>query len=156
MCAILDANVKHELTSEQGRAGAFFYDWLLTGHGKIVIGGTKLKAELYASSESVDNRLITELRKAGKIIERDDNSVDSRADDLHDKGVCGSDDHHIIALAQISGARLLYTNDKRLQKDFKNRNLVNKPRGKIYTTTQTKDTTDVHRRLLNDRNLCDA
>lgn len=154
MCAILDANVKHELASRQGQAGASFYDWLLAGHGRIVIGGTKLKAELYAGSESGDNRLISELRRAGRISEYDDNPVDSRADDLRGEGVCGSDDHHIIALAQISGARLLYTNDRRLQKDFKNRTLVNRPRGKIYTTVQTKNTTNVHRRLLNDRNLC--
>lgn len=63
MCAILDANVKHELGTQQGQAGAFFYEWLLIGGGKIVIGGTKLRNELYASPDSSYSRLFEELRK---------------------------------------------------------------------------------------------
>lgn len=154
MCAILDTNVKHELEAEQGQAGAFFCDWLLTRGGKIVIGGTKLRNELYANPGSSYSRLFEELRRAGAVIERDDSVVDSKADDLHHEGVCVSDDYHIIALAQNSGARLLYTNDRRLQTDFKNKSLIDKPRGKVYTTNETKIITSAQKKLLKDRNLC--
>ena len=59
----------------------------------------------------------------------------------------------MIALAQISGARLLYTNDSNLQKDFTNRLLIKNPRGKVYTTMLSQDFNSTHRRLLT-RNVC--
>ena len=51
---------------------------------------------------------------------------------------CRSNDTHVIALAQISGARLLYSNDKDLHVDFKNKRLIDEPRGKIYSTNEDK------------------
>ena len=66
-------------------------------------------------------------------------------------GVCKSNDLHVLALALVSGARLLYTNDTALIDDFGNRDIVARPRGKIYTTAQV---TDAHRRLLAARDLC--
>ena len=69
-------------------------------------------------------------------------------------GVCKSNDLHVLALALVSGARLLYTNDTALIDDFGNREIVTRPRGKIYTTAQNADVTDAHRRLLGARDLC--
>ena len=83
--------------------------------------------------------------------------VNAKAEEMKNK--CVSDDSHIIALAQISGARLLYTNEssekkKRLCEDFKNRNLINQPRGKIYTSRKNKRFTSTHKRLLGRQDLC--
>ena len=61
---------------------------------------------------------------------------------------CRSNDTHVIALAQISGARLLYSNDKDLYVDFKNKHLIDEPRGKIYSTNEDKNFTNSHARLL--------
>ncbi|MDE0306934.1 MAG: hypothetical protein OXI87_18940 [Albidovulum sp.] len=47
---------------------------------------------------------------------------------------CESNDQHVLALARISGARLLYTNDQKLMDDFKNTELVSTPKGKVYRT----------------------
>ena len=44
-----------------------------------------------------------------------------------------SDDHHILALAKYSGARVLFTGDSRLMNDFRNKNLIDSPRGKVYS-----------------------
>lgn len=44
-----------------------------------------------------------------------------------------SDDPHIIALARVSGSRVLYTNDRELIEDFKTKEFIS-PRGKIITT----------------------
>ena len=44
-----------------------------------------------------------------------------------------SDDPHVLALARASGARLLYTGDGDLMRDFKNPKLIRQPRGKIYS-----------------------
>ena len=154
MCAILDSNVKGELTAPSGEAGAAFYDWLVSGQGKIVVGGTKMRAELYVHPVERDSRLMAELRRAGAIIETDDAKVDAGAEDLRRRGVCRSDDQHIIAVARVSGARLLYSNDPRLHDDFKDKPLIDRPRGKIYTTQRGKAFRAVHRDLLQDRNLC--
>ncbi len=154
MCAILDSNVKGELTAPSGEAGAAFYDWLVSGQGTIVVGGTKMRAELYVHPVERDSRLMAELRRAGAIIETEDAEVDAGAEDLRRRGVCRSDDQHIIALARVSGARLLYSNDPRLHDDFKDKALIDRPRGKIYTTQRGKAFRAVHRDLLQDRNLC--
>lgn len=49
------------------------------------------------------------------------------------KGCMKSGDTHIIALAMVSGAKLLMTGDTKLRKDFKNKRLVG---GKIYQGQQ--------------------
>ena len=55
---------------------------------------------------------------------------------------CKSNDHHIIALARISRARLLYTIDSALQQDFKNRHLLSRPRGRIYRSHKNESLLD--------------
>ena len=40
--------------------------------------------------------------------------MDEREEELNEEGRCHSNDTHVIALAQITGARLLYSNDKAL------------------------------------------
>ncbi len=44
-----------------------------------------------------------------------------------------SNDHHILALAQYSGTRILFTGDHDLMRDFRNSELINRPRGKVYS-----------------------
>ena len=40
MCAIVDANVAHEVFgTSQTPAGKRFYDWINEGQGRLVIGG---------------------------------------------------------------------------------------------------------------------
>ena len=60
--------------------------------------------------------------------------------ELQDAGACQSNDLHVLALAQVSGARLLYSNDLSLHQDFGNRDLISRPRGKIYSTPRLSDT----------------
>ncbi|MCE2463042.1 MAG: hypothetical protein J4F46_03880 [Dehalococcoidia bacterium] len=64
-------------------------------------------------------------------------------------GVCRSDDPHVIALARISGTRLLYTNDNDLEGDF--RKLIR--RGIVFTTKQDpqRQITKEHQSLLGPR-----
>ncbi len=85
-----------------------------------------------------------------------DEEVDTETKALKANGLCKSNDPHVLALAQVSGARLLYSNDKDLQQDFKNKALINSPRGKVYSTLENKDFTLSHRRLLGRNNLCQA
>ena len=50
---------------------------------------------------------------------------------LHDN--LRSDDPHVLALARTAGVRLLYTGDRDLMADFKNKELIDRPRGRVYT-----------------------
>lgn len=87
-----------------------------------------------------------------KVVNSMDVAVKER--ELLDQHVLRSDDPHGVALAQVSGARLLYSNDRALQQDFGNKQLVDAPRGKVYTTRVHKDFSDTHRDLLARRDLC--
>lgn len=151
MCAILDANAASAVFGRKGgTAGQAFFDWINQGRGTLVIGG-KLRQELGHIRDFLKWHQQAVL--VGRITTVDDRQVDDVANQLKDRNLCTSDDQHIVALAQVSGARLLYTNDKALQSDFGDHRLINKPRGKVYSTVEDTDVNNVHRRLL-ARNVC--
>lgn len=91
---------------------------------------------------------------AGRITLLNDEAVDGRARALEQRNACRSDDPHVVAAAQVGGARLLYTNDADLQADFGDKALIDRPRGKVYSTRIHGDLTPAHRRLLGARRLC--
>lgn len=151
MCAIIDANVAHELVRpNRPEAGARFLDYVEAGKLKVVVGG-RLRQELERTRMRV---WIQQALLAEKVRSVNDSQVDRYTEDLEQSGECISDDPHIIALAQISGARLLYSNDINLQKDFKNYRLVSGPRGRVYTTLRYRTFHESHRGLLERRDLC--
>lgn len=133
MCAIVDANAFHEVFREspvRPPAGRGFFDWIRKGDGRLVVGG-KLREELDRAGLKDWMRTA---RQAGHIRLVDDESVDRRAEELDDEGVCQSNDSHVVALAEISGARLLYTNDRQLQDDFKGYFKRSVQKGRVYST----------------------
>ena len=153
MCAIVDANVVSEVFgSNLPPAGEKFFDWLNKGSGRLVVGG-KLFEELKQSS--TDFRLWgKEAQLAGKMRIVNESEVDARTEQIQNEGTIRSDDPHVIALAQVSRARLLYSNDGNLQQDFKNKSLIDDPRGKVYSTSGGGSFQRSHDRLLKDKNLC--
>ena len=152
MCAIVDANVAYQVFGEdRPPAGERFFDWLSSPRGQLVVGG-KLREEL--SRDLRFQRWLTTAVRYGRARSVIDDEVDKRAQELQRTGVCKSDDEHVLALALVSGARLLYTNDTALIDDFGNREVIARPRGKVYTTVRNADVTDTHRRLLAARDLC--
>lgn len=158
MCAIIDANVAHEVFgTKRPEAGQKFFEWINTGIGRLVVGG-KLLEELYRSSTNF-RRMGQQLQLAGKMTIVNEDTVNSRTEKLINEGLCKSDDEHIIALAQISGARLLYSDDGDLLQDFKNKRLIPNPRGKVYAARGDGKLRDGrfepnHDRLLKRKNLC--
>ena len=153
MCAIVDANVTHEVFGSNPQpAGEKFFEWINKGTRRLVAGGKQLE-ELEVSSPDF-RRWIIDAVVAGKmrIVNRDE--VDRRAEQIQRQGTCKSNDPHIIALAQVSNSRLLYSNDGDLQHDFKNRRLIDNPRGRVYSTLKTKNFTSTHRKMLQQRDLC--
>ena len=152
MCAILDANaVGQVFGADRPAAGHAFFRWIDSGPGRLVVGG-RLRRELDRSSAFQAWRL--QAAQAGRLTLLNDEAVDSRARTLEQRNACRSDDPHVVAAAQVSGARLLYTNDADLQADFGDKTLIDEPRGKVYSTRVRDDLTPAHRRLLANRNLC--
>jgi len=117
--------------------------------------GGQLRQELGSSNAA---RWLQELDRADWLTRVDDSRVDREAARLRsvrasDPSSCKSDDHHVIALAQISGARLLFSNDKDLHRDFKNKRLIDHPSGTVYSTLERKDFTS-HRRAQLRKHHC--
>lgn len=152
MCAIIDSNCRDEVFGGGSRpeAAKKFFDWL-GPQTKLVVGG-KLREEL-ANSRAF-SQWYRQAINAGWVINFDDFAVNERTKALEKDNSCKSDDEHIIALAQLSKARLLYSNDTDLHSDFGNPRLINKPRGKIYSTRINKEFSESHQKLLSNRNLC--
>ena len=152
MCAILDANVAGQVFgTDRPPAGAAFFRWIHGGRGRLMVGGKLLR-------ELDRNRAFREWRlqavQAGRILRLNDEAVDGRASQLERDNACRSDDEHVVAVAQLGGARLLYSNDGDLQADFGDKALIDQPRGKVYSTRFREDLTRQHRRLLTDASLC--
>ena len=150
MCAIVDANVAHEVFgTDRPPAGERFFKWLSSPHGQLVIGG-KLNSEL-----SRNGRFRDWLRVAIGSARVRQFTDDDLAPHLAQVGgkEHRSDDPHVLALAAASGARLLYANDNALIDDFRDRAILANP-GKVYTTLRSKEVSRAHKQLLRRRDLC--
>ena len=154
MCGIVDANVANEVFGDdRPLAGQRFFDWLSSPRGQLVVGG-ELRRELGRNKRFV--RWLGNAIRYGRARTMADDDVEARTQELRHREVCRSNDEHVLALALVSGARLLYTNDALLIEDFKNREIVRNPRGAIYTTATSNRVTAAHHRLLANRTLCRA
>ena len=154
MCAILDANVVAEVFgADQPPAGKGFFDWINTGPGRLVVGG-RLRGELQQGSKGF-REWAAQATQYGRIRIKSDDDVNARTVELQAEAALRSDDPHIIALAQVSGSRLLYSNDRALQQDFRNRSLIDNPRGSVYSTrVNDKFTRSRKQQLVTRDELC--
>jgi hypothetical protein len=130
MCIIIDANLAALVfSSDTPDDFCPLIDWLTvaTKDGKLVIGG-KLTREI--DKVAVARRFVTVLLRAGRARVLPSDVVDEEANRIANS--CESDDPHVIALAIISGARILCSQDRTLHRDFTNRALISNPSGHIY------------------------
>jgi hypothetical protein len=159
MCAIIDNSARDEVFGlEPSQRAKEFLKWLHQGGTKLALGG-RLTSELTGDDDHPGARSFRQwLRNArlfGLVFEPDGdvegqteilkNSVDQQGQRL-----CKSNDPHVLALARVSGARLLFANDGNLIEDFQKNSILRRPPGKVYPTT------DYHRFLhdRNNRELC--
>lgn len=109
----MDANRWHEMFSrERSPAADGFRQWLRKKQGFLVLGG-KLRREVAEKRDG--KRRVQALQNQGQLVPVRDEEVDADARRLEEDGRLRSNDPHILALAKVSGARLLYTNDRDLQ-----------------------------------------
>ena len=146
MCAIIDNDVLHQSFGAQTTpAGRGFRAWL-DRQGSLLVGG-KLRRELN-QNEAFRNWL-AQATLAGRVRAINDDAVNRREAELKAEIDLRSNDPHVIAVAQLGGARLLFSNDRALHRDFKNRKLIED--GKVFSTLEGIELRDSHRRLLRTR-----
>lgn len=151
MCAIVDANVVGDVFGvNRTPVGADFLDWLETPRARLAVGG----------------KLLDELAKHASFVKWAETAIaDGRVRRVHRKEVetaearlpkaqIRSDDPHVIALARISGARILYSKDGDLCDDFRNSGLVPRPQGRILPRGESANARRHRRALLNRTDLC--
>lgn len=131
MCVIVDANVWPDFCSDPTRTRfGKVRAWLESDEGSLVYGGTKYRAEVRPIRAAL--QLLAEYVRAGRAMQYRDGPIDEEAARIEREERTRSNDQHILALARVSGARILCTDDKKLMSDFKNRELVPDPRGRVY------------------------
>jgi len=152
MCGIVDADVISQVfESNFSEAASAFFNWVDSGNGRLVSGGSRHIREL----NSANYRKWASVASArGKLVFLNEAVVNEREAELEESGRLISNDAHIVALAQLSGTRLLYSNDKNLHKDFKNKDLIDAPRGSVYSTKKSSAYGKSHKELLANRSLC--
>ncbi len=149
----LDVNAVPEVFGPNPTAaGMAFLKWLRSGRGRLVSGGRHAR-EMTKSGQGWRSYAQVALRR-GVLRLEDAAQVDAREDAFAESNLLRSDDPHVIALADLSGARLLYSDDGELKKDFLDKKLVNRPRGKVYPSGDPGSIASKHRWLLKQRNLC--
>ncbi len=145
MALIIDANkVADFLNHTDGPANRVIYNWIENREGKLVFGGKQLREWARINKA---RRYMRTLLEAGRALKYATEEVDAKENEVASTGLCRSDDPHVVALACVSGARVLYSEDKDLADDFRDTRLVPLPRGKIYKREQ-------HRQLLLEAPLC--
>lgn len=145
MCLIIDANIAHYFARPIRPEAVAVLKWIQDKGGSIVYGG-QLATELANAGEDVKS-LIISLDRAGRAKRISDGQVSSETETIKALGCCCSNDPHIIAIARLSGARVLFSHDQNLHTDFKNAALINNPRGQVYQN-------QTHARLLKHTAFC--
>lgn len=132
MCLIVDANRASLVFGDYPDFGPV-RDWLQQSDGILIVGG-HLAAELSRVEKA--RRFVLQLLRAGiaRQVPADEVALEEAV--VRETGLGKSNDPHVVALARISGARTLCSEDRDLWHDFQNQHLVSKPRGKIYRTSR--------------------
>lgn len=132
MFLIIDNNVTHCCVAPKDEDGLAIIEWVRT-HGKIVAGGGLLREYVHPDRGNMRFvRLFNALAAAGRAVRWQDGDIDARTNILIASGELRSNDAHVIALAQVSGARALWSRDQDLRQDFRNPAVISNPRGKMY------------------------
>ena len=151
MCVILDTNLADEVfRASPGSVPSEFFRWMSSRQCRLVVGG-QLRRELeHVNAYLRWSRIAL---RAGRLRQEDDEVIDERTRELKLGNACRSDDAHVIALAQISGARVLYSDDRALRDDFTDTALL-RPRGRLLPLGGTRNASRARQRLLAEPDLC--
>ena len=134
MCIIVDANrIGGMLGDPPDEDGAPVRRWIESGKGRIVYSpGGKFADEIGYKARLKFQEYV----RAGRARLVPHGDFAEAEQSLLSDGGLRCDDPHIIALAQVSGARLLFSGDADLIQDFTSPEIINRPRGKVYSSAR--------------------
>lgn len=133
MCVIVDVNVAARVllrSDDQDFAPVSLRILGKSNRPLILVYGGRLLAEYRRNRAIV--RLLAVLDRNGRAIHHSAIEIQVAGRKLRREGNCVSNDLHILALALVSGTRLLVSLDQDLHRDFKNPKVLSKPRGGVY------------------------
>ena len=130
MCLIIDANLTAQVFAATPNPNFVpVLDWLSSRDGLMVYGGKNYDELKRVGRAAI---FIQQLARAGHALQFRKESIEAEEKVVAQFNLMRSDDPHVIALARISGARVVCTDDVALIDDFKNTRLVPSPKGKVY------------------------
>ncbi len=137
MCIIIDADrIDRFFAAPLLEEVKPIHKWIGTKDGIIAYSTYgKLRDELTGPKKAK----FQEMSRSGRAVLIDPEKIGLEQERLERIGNYRSNDVHILALANVSGARVLYTGDDALMDDFRNGRIINNPRGKIYSGANNKD-----------------
>jgi hypothetical protein len=115
---------------------------------RLVLGG-RLLEEYWRLQQY--RTIFQELERAGRLRRVDSVQVNAEEKRIVASALCRSDDAHVLALARISGARLLCSEDGDLCTDFRSKSLIDQPRGKIYASKHHSTLLSRHCKIAGSR-----
>ncbi len=133
MCLIVDADTIHKVIPKPKKDYVPVYDAIYSGTAILVYGG-HLTTE-YMRCEHFW-RILIRLDQQGRARQINGSRVRSLTEKMMADSVGRSNDQHILALARVSGVRLLCSNDDALCEDFRNPSIIANPRGNVYKRPQ--------------------
>lgn len=148
MCAIVDASGANDVFGEdRPEIGIAFFDWI-SDHGHILTGG-KLTMEIGDLCPRF-LKWAEEAERTRKLIKINRSRIHAEMGEVIKRKHGGSplNDAHILAIARLGGARLLYANDKDLLENFVDPRLVSRPRVDTLTSLAGGRVTDEDREIL--------
>jgi rRNA-processing protein FCF1 len=136
MCIIVDANLCAEIFKNTKSNTYKPLQEAIFSNRLMIVHGGKLTQE-YEKAGVLS--IVAVLAQSGKAFKVSDAEIDLQLTQISQQ--CTSNDEHIVALARANRklAHVLCTNDKALQNDFKNKSLIDNPRGTIYSNTRHKN-----------------
>jgi len=139
MCLIVDINVAEAVFLKEDDPNFCEVHKLLftttSSPVRLVYGG-KLTEEYKKNGDVF--RVLLALDRAGRTRTVPGALIEAECAVIGKLPECTSNDIHILALARVGNVRLLCSNDQALRNDFKNKALLDKPRGKVYSDPSHK------------------
>ena len=129
MPIIIDANRACDFSRPVSSQAAKIMDRIAQKKMRVVVGG-ELARELVKTKL---RDLLQEWARAGRLSRYENGEVDKEEERIKLQSI-RSDDPHLLALAILSGCRLLYTEDKELIRDFKDTSVIS-PKGRVVKPT---------------------
>ncbi len=107
------------------------HEALHTGRVVAVHGG-RLTREYVRNHDILRRLALLDRQGAARVLP--DDEVDKQEATVAASGLCKSDDPHVLAVALVGKVRLLVSNDAALINDFRHKAIIDKPRGRVYST----------------------